>query len=94
MVSFKKGLDNQIDYLDLVEEYKDESSISLFEKVLIMSNRARDLYAGKTSRLGTNLDNAKPTAIAQYELLKGMIEPEVKEIEEQTEDYLDDIIYE
>jgi DNA-directed RNA polymerase subunit K/omega len=90
----KTSFEDHIDYLDLVEEYKDPGPLSLFEKVLIMSTRARDLYAGRTSRAATMIDGGKPTAIAQYELLKGMIEPEVVDRPDKPDDYLDETEYE
>jgi len=94
MVVPKKSFDEQISYLDLVEEHLTDSPISLFEKVLIMSNRARDLYSGRTSRLGVTTEGGKPTAVAQYEVLKGMIEPQVTEKEEKPDEFMEETEYE
>ena len=80
-----------IDYLDLVEEHKEKSSMSLFEKVRVMSNRARDLYAGKTSKAAQQLEGCKPVTIAQYELLKGYIEPEIQTEEKKEEELSDNL---
>jgi len=94
MVVSKKNFDELIDYLDLVEEYNEESPINLFEKVRIMSNRARDLYAGKTSKLVSTAEGGKPVALAQYELLKGLIEPDISKNDDKDSKYQDDIKYE
>lgn len=93
MVASKSSFDESFDYLDLVEEYNQETGINLFEKVRVMTSRAKDLYAGKTSRLTSASDGSKPIALAQYELLKGIIEPQIQEKEKQS-DYLDDLDYE
>jgi len=93
MAMSKNSFDETIDYLDLVEEYNKESELNLFQKVRVMTSRAKDLYAGKTSRLTSTTEGGKPIAIAQYELLKGMIEPLIKEREKQP-DYMDDLEYE
>lgn len=79
-----------VDYLDLVEEHKGESKINLFEKVKVMSSRARDLYSGKTSRAAAKLEGCKPVTIAQYELLKGYIEPEISDLEREKDSFQDD----
>ncbi|MBU2644205.1 hypothetical protein KKI24_05810 [bacterium] len=93
MVEPKNSFEELYDYLDLVEEHSLETDISLFEKVRVMTSRAKDLYAGKTSRLVSTSDGGKPIALAQYELLKGLIEPKISEKEKQTE-YIDDMEYE
>ncbi len=93
MVASKSSFEESFDYLDLVEEYNQESEINLFEKVRVMTSRAKDLYAGKTSRLASTADGGKPLALAQYELLKGLIEPRIQEKEAKS-DYLDDLDYE
>ena len=93
MVASKSSFDETFDYLDLVEEYNQESEINLFEKVRVMTSRAKDLYSGKTSRLLSSADGGKPVALAQFELLKGMIEPQIQEKEAKS-DYLDDLDYE
>ncbi|MCP4753204.1 MAG: hypothetical protein GY866_20125 [Proteobacteria bacterium] len=80
-----------IDYLDLVEEYKEESPISLFDKVKVMSSRARDLYAGKTSKIAATLEGSKPVSVAQYEYLKGLIEPDIYTKDEKVDGYQDDL---
>jgi DNA-directed RNA polymerase subunit K/omega len=94
MNTSKTSFEDHLNYLDLVEEHKEEGPLNLFEKVLIMSTRARDLYAGKTSRAAGFIEVGKPTAVAQYELLKGMIEPEVTDQPDKPDDYLDEIEYE
>jgi len=93
MVASKSSFEETYNYLDLVEESGQESDINLFQKVRIMTSRAKDLYAGKTSRLVSSADGGKPIALAQYELLKGLIEPKIQEKEKQS-DYLDDMDYE
>lgn len=93
MAPSKSSFDETFDYLDLVEEYAQEEDFNLFEKVRVMTSRAKDLYAGKTSRLMSSADGSKPVALAQYELMKGLIEPEIQEKEPQA-DYLDDMDYE
>ncbi|NQU65930.1 MAG: hypothetical protein HQ517_16840, partial [SAR324 cluster bacterium] len=80
-------------YLDFVEEHGLVSEINLFEKVKVMTSRAKDLYAGKTSRLVSKAGGGHPIALAQYELKKGLIEPMISEREEQP-DYSDDSEYE
>ena len=79
-----------VDYLDLVEEHKGESQINLFEKVKVMSSRARDLYSGKTSKAAIKLEGCKPVTIAQYELLKGYIEPEISDLEKEKDEFQTD----
>ena len=93
MVASKSSFDETFDYLDLVEEYSQDTDINLFQKVRVMTSRAKDLYAGKTSRLASASDGGKPVALAQFELLKGIIEPQIQEKEKQS-DYLDDLDYE
>lgn len=93
MSTSKSSFDETFDYLDLVEEYNQETGINLFQKVRVMTSRAKDLYAGKTSRLASSADGGKPIALAQYELLRGIIEPQIQEKEKQP-DYLDDLDYE
>lgn len=65
-----------MDYLDLVEEYSDDKKISQFEKIRVLSSRARDLCEGKTCKV-SNLDERKPTTQAQYELLDKKIKPHI-----------------
>jgi len=76
-----------VDYLDLVEEHKGDSKLNLFEKVKVMSSRARDLYTGKTSKAADMLEGCKPVTVAQYELLKGYIEPEISDMEKDKDDF-------
>jgi len=80
-----------MDYLDFVEEHGKESSLNLFDKVRVMSKRARDLYAGKSSKVAHEMEDSKPIAIAQYEMLTGVIEPEILEIEDPDSDLIDDL---
>ena len=93
MTVSKSSLEESSDYLDFVEEHNLVTEINLFEKVKVMTSRAKDLYAGKTSRLSSNADGGHPIALAQYELKKGLIEPNITEKEEQS-DYTDDLEYE
>jgi DNA-directed RNA polymerase subunit K/omega len=93
MGTLKSSFDETFNYLDLVEEYNQESNINLFEKVRVMTSRAKDLYAGKTSRLTSTAEGGKPIALAQYELLKGLIEPKIQE-KEKKGDFLDELEYE
>lgn len=79
-----------VDYLDLVEEHRGESEINLFEKVKVMTSRARDLYSGKTSKAATKLEGCKPVTVAQYEVLKGYIEPEISDIEKDMDSFPDE----
>lgn len=92
MAASKSSFDESFDYLDLVEEYNKENEINLFQKVRVMTSRAKDLYAGKTSRFTSTTEGGKPVAIAQYELLQGIIEPQIKEKEKQS-DFMDDLEY-
>ncbi len=78
-----------MDYLDFVEEHGKESSINLFDKVRVMSKRARDLYAGKMSKVASEMEDSKPIAVAQYEMITGVIEPNISEQEEDTSSSLD-----
>lgn len=65
-------------YLDLVEEHLQTSEINQFEKVLVLAERAKDLYQGKTC-LVEGLEGRKPTTKAQYELVAEKIEPVISE---------------
>ena len=82
-----------VEYLEFVEEYLEQKSLNLFDKVKIISARTRDLYEGKTSKIAAeaNLENRKPSTIAHYEVIKGAIEPDIHEKEAKTDDYMDDI---
>ncbi len=82
-----------MDYLDLVEEHDGKSEINLFEKVKIMANRARDLYSGKTSIIKDKKqgEGRKPIALAQYEVLKGLIEPDIADVKDKSGDAYDDL---
>ncbi len=93
MAVSKSGLEESVDYLDFVEEHSQVTEINLFEKVKVMTSRAKDLYAGKTSRLVSGSEGGNPIALAQYELKTGLIEPNISEKEEQP-DYTDDLEYE
>ncbi|MBT4269274.1 MAG: hypothetical protein HN580_14335 [Deltaproteobacteria bacterium] len=93
MVVSKDSLEESVDYLDFVEEHSQVTEINLFEKVKVMTSRAKDLYAGKTSRLISHADGGHPIALAQYELKQGLIEPNICEKEEQS-DYSDDLEFE
>jgi|GEM_PF-2131544 len=93
MVISKNSVEESVDYLDFVEEHSQVTEINLFEKVKVMTSRAKDLYAGKTSRLASGVEGRNPIALAQYEMKKGLIEPNISEKEEQS-DYTDDLEYE
>ncbi len=82
-----------VEYLDFVEEYMGETSMSLFDKVKIIANRTRDLYEGKTSKATSDhdLENRKPSTVAHYELVNGYIDPDIHEKVEKSTEYLDDI---
>ncbi len=80
-----------MNYLDFVEEHGRESSLNLFDKVRVMSKRARDLYSGKMSKIANEMEDSKPIAIAQYELLTGVIEPEISEREATISEMTDDL---
>lgn len=82
-----------VEYLDFVEEYKGEKSLSMFDKVKIITSRSRDLYEGKVSKAAAKdgLESRKPTTVAHYELINEYIKPDIHEKEEKTEEYLDDI---
>lgn len=45
-------------YLDLVEEYPKDNKMTLFEKVIMTSKRAKDLHAGKTPLIPTGHTSA------------------------------------
>ena len=45
-------------YLDLVEEYPKNTKMTLFEKVIMTSKRAKDLHAGKTPLIPTDHTSA------------------------------------
>jgi DNA-directed RNA polymerase subunit K/omega len=75
-----------MNYLDLVEEYHTVKPISQFEKVLVMADRARDIYEGKTCKI-SSIENRKPTTQAQYELLKQKIEPDIYYKDEAYNEY-------
>ena len=63
-------------YLDLVEEHVSLPTINQFEKVMVMAERAKDLYLGKTC-LVDGLEGRKPTTKAQFEYSRHRIEPEL-----------------
>ena len=82
-----------VEYLEFIEEYKDETELSLFDKVKVIATRTRDLYDGKASKASAeyDLENRKPSTIAHYEIIKGYIEPDIHEKEEQAEEFIDDM---
>ena len=64
-----------MDYLDFIEEHQKDTLLNLFQKVLVASNRAKDLFEGKTSKLEKEKnENHKPTTIAIYEINHNLIE--------------------
>lgn len=77
-----------MDYLDLVEEYRDDNPINQFEKVRVLSNRTRDLYEGRVCRVDS-LEGRKPTTQAQYELKENLIQPNIY-LEEDKDAYEED----
>jgi DNA-directed RNA polymerase subunit K/omega len=76
-----------MDYLDLVEEYADGKPINQFEKVRVLASRTRDLYEGKACKV-SNLEDRKPTTMAQYEIMKELIQPNIF-LEEKKDIYQD-----
>ena len=58
-------------YLDLVEEYPKEYKMTLFEKIIIASKRAKDLHEGKTPLIPTDHTSAYQ---AIEEIKEGAIE--------------------
>ncbi len=80
-----------MEYLELVEDYKDLKDISLFDKVKVIVKRTRDLYSGKTSKATADetLEDRKPSTVAHYEMVKGFIKPNIYEKEEKVDDMLD-----
>ena len=69
-------------YLDFIEEYLEPQKINQFEKINILAQRAKDLYAGK-SCLADGMSARKPTAQAQTEFKAGLLEPVITEIIEE-----------
>ncbi len=84
---------HMVEYLEFVEEYKNKSEFSLFDKVKIIAARTRDIYEGKTSKAISEhgLESRKPSTVAHYEMIKGYIEPNIHEKEEKADDFLSDI---
>ncbi len=82
-----------VEYLEFIEEYKDVTEISLFDKVKVIASRTRDLYEGKTSKAVSehDLERRKPSTVAHYEVIKGYIEPNIHEKEEKSSEFMDDI---
>ena len=66
-----------MDYLDFVEDYKKETDINLFEKIMVATKRVMDLYENTTVSF-ENKTNLKPVSCAIYEINKGYIEPNIK----------------
>ena len=79
-----------MNYLNFIEEYNNKSSINQFEKINILAHRAKDLYAGKTC-LAEGMSLRKPTAQAQIEFSKGLLEPKIEKIVEEPTAVNDDI---
>ncbi|MDT8445331.1 MAG: hypothetical protein RRB13_00375 [bacterium] len=76
-------------YLDLVEEYSAPREISQFEKVMVLTTRAKDIYSGKTCQV-EGLGGRKPTTQAQYEMLNALLDPVITERQPgENQDYLD-----
>ena len=67
-----------MDYLDFIEEYKDEN-MNLFEKVLLTIKRTRDIYNGKAT-VFNNKKKYRPLDCAIYEINKEYIQPKFEEI--------------
>ncbi len=70
-----------MNYLDFVEDYKKNKDISLFEKIMVATKRAIDLYENSSVAF-ENTNNLKPVSCAVYEISKGYIEPVIKSQEE------------
>lgn len=75
-----------MDYLDFVEEYKTQKEITLFEKILVATERAKDLTEGRAPKMEES-EPHKPTTVAIYEITQKLIDPEIHEI---TDDEMDD----
>jgi DNA-directed RNA polymerase subunit K/omega len=82
-----------VEYLEFIEEYKDQTALNLFDKVKVIAARTRDIYDGKASKAiaDADLEHRKPSTIAHYEVIHGYIVPDIHEKEEKKEDYMDDL---
>jgi len=65
-----------MNYLDFVEEYRDQTDMSQFDKIRVLASRAKDLYDGKSCLMG-GMKNRKPTSQSQIEIKKGLITPNI-----------------
>ncbi|MDH5560780.1 MAG: DNA-directed RNA polymerase subunit omega [Deltaproteobacteria bacterium] len=73
-----------MDFLDLVEEYRDDIPLKQFDKIKVIIARAKDIDDGKPI-FDSRLKGRKPTTIAHYELMQNQIQPDIF-IEEKTDD--------
>ena len=71
-----------MDYLKFIEDYKNNLSITLFEKVLVACARAKDLHDGKKPLVEFK-EKHKNTAIAFYEVSHGLVVPEISEAKDE-----------
>ena len=55
-------------------------SLYQFEKILVLSKRAKDIYEGRNC-LVDGMQGRKPTAMAQAELAEGVIVPLIKDVD-------------
>ena len=75
-----------MNYLDFIENYDQNATMTQYDKIKVIISRARDLYEGKSAFIETDEDdNRKKMAIAQLELKWGKINPEIHDVVEQTE---------
>ncbi|MDX2471946.1 MAG: DNA-directed RNA polymerase subunit omega [SAR324 cluster bacterium] len=68
-----------MNYLNFIEEYLETPAINQFEKINVLAQRAKDLYAGKTC-LAEGMSGRKPTSQAQIEFKNGLLEPKIEKI--------------
>ena len=70
-------------HLEIAEEQPEKDAtaeLNQFEKILVLSKRAKDIYEGRNC-LVDGMQGRKPTAMAQAELLEGVIVPLIKDVD-------------
>jgi len=73
----------------LVEE-QPLAELNQFEKILVLSKRAKDIYEGRNC-LVDGMQGRKPTAMAQVELQAGVITPLISDVDpNELQDKFDD----
>ena len=83
-----------MNFLDLVENYSDDIPLKPFDKVKVIIARAKDLQDGKPI-LAQNLEGRKTTAVAQYELMTELIDPDIHQAEKDEDknfEHFDELI--